>query len=75
MTSSPLNLHVHGVHVSPKGNSDNVLLHIPAGFRRDIRHTRRHHVRPHAQATTLQTRRLGEVFSAAGSQPAILGGH
>src|SRR5437016_10711401 len=32
-------------------------------------------VRPHAQATTLQTRRLGEVFSAAGSQPPILGGH
>jgi hypothetical protein len=29
--------------------------------------------RPHAQATTLQARRLGEVFSAAGSQPAILG--
>src|SRR5262245_25631467 len=32
MTSSPLNLHVHGVHVSPKGNADNVLLHIPAGI-------------------------------------------
>jgi FtsP/CotA-like multicopper oxidase with cupredoxin domain len=32
MTSSPLNLHVHGVHVSPKGNSDNVMLHIPAGM-------------------------------------------
>ena len=31
MTSSPLNLHTHGVHVSPKGNADNVLLHIPAG--------------------------------------------
>ena len=31
MTSSPLNLHVHGVHVSPKGNADNVMLHIPAG--------------------------------------------
>ena len=31
MTSSPLNLHVHGLHVSPKGNADNVLLHIPAG--------------------------------------------
>src|SRR5262245_52441827 len=30
--SSPLNLHVHGVHVSPKGNADNVLLHIPAGM-------------------------------------------
>ena len=32
LTSSPLNLHVHGVHVSPKGNADNVLLHIPAGM-------------------------------------------
>jgi FtsP/CotA-like multicopper oxidase with cupredoxin domain len=31
LTSSPLNLHVHGLHVSPKGNADNVLLHIPAG--------------------------------------------
>jgi FtsP/CotA-like multicopper oxidase with cupredoxin domain len=32
MTSSPLNLHVHGVHVSPKGNADNVMLHVPAGM-------------------------------------------
>ena len=32
MASSPLNLHVHGVHVSPKGNADNVMLHIPGGF-------------------------------------------
>ena len=32
MGSSPLNLHVHGLHVSPKGNSDNVMLHIPAGL-------------------------------------------
>jgi FtsP/CotA-like multicopper oxidase with cupredoxin domain len=32
MTSSPINLHVHGVHVSPKGNADNVLLHIPPGM-------------------------------------------
>ncbi len=32
MNSSPLNLHVHGLHVSPKGNSDNVMLHIPAGM-------------------------------------------
>jgi Multicopper oxidase len=31
MTSSPINLHIHGVHVSPKGNADNVMLHIPAG--------------------------------------------
>ena len=31
MTSSPFNLHVHGVHVSPKGNADNVMLHIPGG--------------------------------------------
>src|SRR6185312_2271739 len=32
MASSPLNLHVHGVHVSPKGNADNVMLHVPGGF-------------------------------------------
>jgi len=31
LTQSPLNLHTHGLHVSPKGNSDNVLLHLPAG--------------------------------------------
>ena len=30
--SSPFNLHVHGMHVSPKGNADNVMLHIPAGM-------------------------------------------
>ena len=32
MTSSPINLHAHGVHVSPKGNADNVMLHIPPGM-------------------------------------------
>jgi FtsP/CotA-like multicopper oxidase with cupredoxin domain len=32
VTASPINLHVHGVHVSPKGNADNVMLHIPAGY-------------------------------------------
>ena len=32
LTSSPLNLHVHGLHVCPKGNADNVMLHIPAGM-------------------------------------------
>jgi FtsP/CotA-like multicopper oxidase with cupredoxin domain len=32
LTSSPLNLHIHGVHISPKGNADNVMLHIPAGM-------------------------------------------
>ncbi len=32
MTSSPLNLHTHGLHISPKGNADNVLLHIPPGM-------------------------------------------
>jgi FtsP/CotA-like multicopper oxidase with cupredoxin domain len=31
MTSSPMNLHTHGAHISPKGNADNVLLHIPPG--------------------------------------------
>jgi FtsP/CotA-like multicopper oxidase with cupredoxin domain len=32
LTSSPFNLHTHGLHVSPGGNSDNVLLDIPAGM-------------------------------------------
>jgi FtsP/CotA-like multicopper oxidase with cupredoxin domain len=32
MTTSPLNLHTHGLHISPKGNADNVLLHIPPGM-------------------------------------------
>jgi FtsP/CotA-like multicopper oxidase with cupredoxin domain len=32
MKSSPVNLHVHGIHVSPRGNSDNVMLHLPAGM-------------------------------------------
>jgi FtsP/CotA-like multicopper oxidase with cupredoxin domain len=32
MTSAPINLHVHGAHVSPRGNADNVLLHIDAGM-------------------------------------------
>ncbi|MDI4664299.1 multicopper oxidase domain-containing protein [Xanthobacter autotrophicus] len=31
LRDSPINLHTHGLHVSPKGNSDNVLLHLPAG--------------------------------------------
>lgn len=32
LTSSPFNLHTHGLHVSPRGNSDNVLLDIPPGY-------------------------------------------
>ncbi|MBS1955992.1 MAG: multicopper oxidase domain-containing protein [Cyanobacteria bacterium SZAS-4] len=32
MKSSPLNLHIHGAHISPKGNADNVMLDIPAGM-------------------------------------------
>ena len=32
MTSSPINLHIHGAHISPRGNADNVLLHIPPGL-------------------------------------------
>nr|MDZ4838351.1 multicopper oxidase domain-containing protein [Candidatus Melainabacteria bacterium] len=32
MTSSPLNLHTHGAHISPKGNADNVMLDIPEGM-------------------------------------------
>ena len=32
LASAPLNLHTHGLHVSPDGNADNVLLDIPAGM-------------------------------------------
>lgn len=32
LVDSPYNNHVHGIHTSPSGNSDNVLLDIPAGF-------------------------------------------
>ena len=32
LSESPLNLHTHGLHVSPTGNADNVLLSIPAGM-------------------------------------------
>ncbi len=32
LKEAPLNLHTHGLHVSPQGNADNVLLSIPAGM-------------------------------------------
>src|ERR1700729_2984857 len=32
MPSAPVKLHVHGAHVSPRGNANNVLLHIDAGM-------------------------------------------
>jgi FtsP/CotA-like multicopper oxidase with cupredoxin domain len=32
LKQAPLNLHTHGLHVSPDGNADNVLLDIPAGM-------------------------------------------
>ena len=32
LEQAPLNLHTHGLHVSPDGNADNVLLDIPAGM-------------------------------------------
>lgn len=32
MTESPINLHTHGAHISPKGNADNVMLDIPPGM-------------------------------------------
>lgn len=31
LASAPFNLHTHGLHVSPAGNGDNVLLNIPPG--------------------------------------------
>ncbi len=58
--AEPTNLHTHGFHVSPEGNSDNVLLHIEPGesfdFRFDI--PRNHapglnwyHPHPHGHGT------------------------
>ena len=32
LTEAPINLHTHGLRISPKGNSDNVLLHISPGL-------------------------------------------
>jgi FtsP/CotA-like multicopper oxidase with cupredoxin domain len=32
LAEAPLNLHTHGLHVSPSGNADNVMLSIPAGL-------------------------------------------
>jgi len=32
LTQAPINLHTHGLRISPKGNSDNVLLHVAAGL-------------------------------------------
>jgi len=32
MKESPINLHTHGAHISPKGNADNVMLDIPPGM-------------------------------------------
>ena len=32
LESAPINLHTHGLHVSPSGNADNVLLNIPPGM-------------------------------------------
>ena len=32
LDEAPLNLHTHGLHVSPSGNADNVLLSVPAGM-------------------------------------------
>jgi FtsP/CotA-like multicopper oxidase with cupredoxin domain len=32
LSEAPLNMHTHGLHVSPQGNADNVLLSIPAGM-------------------------------------------
>jgi len=32
LTEEPINLHTHGLRISPKGNSDNVVLHIGPGL-------------------------------------------
>ena len=50
LTEAPLNLHTHGLHVSPSGNADNVLLSIPAGHGQHL-HLRR--AEEHAQRAVL----------------------
>jgi FtsP/CotA-like multicopper oxidase with cupredoxin domain len=45
MKSSPVNLHMHGLHVSPKGNSDNV---IAAHRGRHVEHIYLQHPKEHA---------------------------
>jgi len=43
MTSSPMNLQCTAFTFSPKGNADNVLLHIPAGMANTYTTTSRQH--------------------------------
>lgn len=50
MISSPLNLHIHGAHISPKGNADNVMLHIPPG---NVQHLHLRDPKEHAARTLL----------------------
>jgi len=38
LVDAPFNLHTHGLHVSPLGNSDNVLLDIPSGMTNTYRY-------------------------------------
>jgi FtsP/CotA-like multicopper oxidase with cupredoxin domain len=38
LTTSPINLHLHGLHVSPQCQSDNVLLTIPPGYTNTYRY-------------------------------------
>src|SRR3954451_520766 len=58
--AEPTNLHIHGFHVSPEGNSDNVLLHIEPGqiFDYEFEMPRNHapglnwyHPHPHGHGT------------------------
>jgi FtsP/CotA-like multicopper oxidase with cupredoxin domain len=66
LTQAPINLHTHGLRISPKGNSDNVLLHIGAGlsntYTYDIRKDHPHGVywyHPHLHALTSPQTYLG----------------
>lgn len=83
LPSSPLNLHTHGLHVSPDGNADNVLLDIPGGMGNTFRyevpeemphglywyHSHRHTLT--AQQTYKGLAGMLEIGRADGNLPAV----
>ncbi|MET0862935.1 MAG: multicopper oxidase domain-containing protein [Nakamurella sp.] len=87
LTSAPLNLHTHGLHVSPDGNADNVLLDIPAGMSNTYDyavptdmpnglywyHSHRHTLT--AQETYLGLAGLLEIGRADGNLPVVTANH
>ena len=82
MTSAPFNLHVHGAHVSPRGNADNVLLHIAPACRTRTCTTSQEHdaghvlvsqppAHAHGVADVLRSRRSARVGRADSEIPLV----